>query len=206
VAAVLIGDLVNVTVAGTLCGQRTLNSFPYRIEIAPSDTNYDNFASALNDIVTDTGGIYDAMRGALPSNWNASAIWVQVIRPIRLRKISFPLVSGGTWGAAAQTANIQASITRVGDTANRKNVGGVRIPISGDATASVNGLLTNTMKTALMALAVVMENNIVAPATVGTLVPLIGIPKTGNITADLVDAFPQDTTRVLRRRTVGLGI
>jgi len=203
--ALLVGDIVLVTAVGNLVGQRTLTTFPFQVTAVtgiPDQTNaFDDLHAELNA----TTGILGKMRACIPSQYTMTQAWYQVIAPTRYRRYVKAVNTQGGFTGAALTANVQASITRVGEEAGRRYVGGVRIPIGTDYSSLAAGLVAAGLKTKLTDLAEVMDQNIITPVVVATYRPLVGLAPNPADSVPCFDAFPQDTVRVLRRRTVGLG-
>lgn len=199
------GDRVLVSFTGTLLGQRIINTFLYRLESVPAETDYDATMDLFFAELNDAAGMIPAWLDCLPENITNTQAWLQVIRPARLRRKIYTVVGGGG-RSIAQTSNIQASITRQGELAGRRSIGGVRIPLNDTGLDYENGVLGLAMKNALQALADEMIETLeVGPGAI-RFIPQVGTPKPPLNSFDLKDTFVQDTVRVLRRRTVGLGI
>jgi hypothetical protein len=144
---------------------------------------------------------------ALPSNWFYTDTWYQIIEPMRHRKVQqLGALGPGGSGAEALTQNVSAAITRVGDLAGRRYIGGIRIPLGTDLPAIDGGKTTAGQETLLRNLADAMKLNVITSGFVATFRPQVGVTRGGVPSVDLEDAFPQQTVRVMRRRTVGLGI
>lgn len=201
-----VNDRVLFTIVGRLCGQRTMNTFLYRVSACEADTEQSDFFTALNASMNAAGGVAQRMKGCCPANWRHVESWYQVISPVRFRKLAYPVDAAGLFASTALTPNVQASITRTGDRSGRKYIGGTRIPIGSDSFSTADGMITPELKAALTALTDSMKLNIITAGTVATYIPQLGIPKPPALSYDLYDCFAQDTTRVIRRRTVGLGI
>lgn len=201
-----VGDVCLVTVNGELCGQRTMNTFPYYASnVTGTPTDAQVFA-ALDAQFAALNGFRPRLRDCLPQNWVGLPTWYQVIKPTRYRKVYGAEFGNGAFEADALTANVQASITRYGAIANRRNIGGVRIPIPQDTTVCNDGYLSTAYKAALnlFLTQMIQVRTLTSPAV--TLVPLVGLATGGISETPLDGAVVQDTVRVIRRRTVGLGI
>lgn len=200
------GDTVLVTIVGRLCGQRTLNTFPYRVAAASGGDEQSDVFTAFHASLGAAGELRPAFRGCTPENYDLDAMWYQIIRPVRFRKYVANVGVAGLFLSTAYTGNVQASVTRVGSVAERKSVGGIRVPIGTDANSTVDGSVTNALKAQLTTLANAMKRTIITVGFVTTFIPLVGVARLPGPFRDVYDAFAQDTTRVQRRRTVGLGI
>jgi hypothetical protein len=130
----------------------------------------------------------------------------QWIHPLRYGlQFVLPAVTG-TLTPPAATQNVGASISREGDLADRHNRG--RVQIAGIPAADCNnGLISNAQQILLAAHAFLFKNRI--PVTSGGLVctfaPCIFNRADPAASAPLTQAFVMGTTRVMRRRTVGVG-
>lgn len=198
-----------VTLLGRLCGQRTMTTFQYRVGNALQDATVQDVYVALSAHFRKTDGIIDKLKVCCPLNWTLEEQWYQQVAPVRIRKLVEQLKTGAGTQFNATVPNLSASITRFGEIADRTARGGIRVPV--DAQASENGMLTFAMKGFLTALAQAMLEVVDASLTVGLLVPCIWTPikmpdKPIATLHDLYGTAVEPTSRVMRRRTVGLGI
>lgn len=201
-----VGQRLVVTFYGRLCGQRTLNTFWYQVASVPGGTSTHDAFIGLHATMGLAGGVRPAFRACTPSNYLLDQVWYQVITPVRLRKDVFAVTVNGLFDDVAHAPNLQASITRGSELASKEHIGGIRIPIGTTSQSSSEGFITSALKIKLDALALTMTQNIInASGPAATFRPLIGAAGDGAARICEV-AFAQDTTRVLRRRTVGLGI
>lgn len=205
-AALDLNDSVLMTIVGRLNGQRTMNTFWWRVTAVAGDPDEAVAFQELHSLLLTN--FFDLYLACVPTNWEGYQVWYQSIFNVRQRKIVFPFDSEGTGPGEANTANVQGSITRVGDLASRKAIGGIRIPIGTTALTTVNGYISPAQKTAMeeFAAAMVPTRTTAAPAV--TYTPMVGAPDPLNPVNwfQVVATQVQETTRVLRRRTVGLGI
>ena len=200
-----VGDTVMITFNGNLCAQRTMNTFYYRCSAVPNGTDMEDAFISINATLGLAGGLRFAQLGATPSNYTLTQTWIQTIFPVRYRKVVFAQNQNGQYADTALTANVQAAITRAGSLANRESIGGVRIPIGSGIQSTDNGFIASALKVKLDALALAINQNIItAVGPILTLIPLVGAAHDGN-QRDCAFAFTQDTTRVIRRRTVRVG-
>lgn len=205
-AALDLGDSVLVTVNGRLNEQRTMNTFWFRVTaIADAPDESIAFAALFLQLVG-AGGLLEDYLACVPTNWAAEAVWFQSITPVRQRKVSFPWDAIGGGPSSALTSNVQASITRVGDAARRDAIGGIRIPIGTGVGSITNGRLMAGQKTVLQDLADSMTQIVTTIGPNVEYTPIVGKPNNAGNYWNVVDTTVQETARVLRRRTVGLGI
>jgi len=205
-AILSVGDIVMVSIVGSLNNQRTMNTFPYRVSAVTGTPTIQSAANALKNSLTAGGGLVPAYIGCTPSNMLINDLWIQVIRPARFRKEVFAINSAGDSGIAANTSNVAATISRQGELALRRAQGCIHVPLGTTSDAFEDGVLTPSQKALLDTLASKMNLNIITTGTVVTYIPLIGLPPFGNPTVDTYATGTQTTVRVVRRRTVGLGI
>jgi len=205
-APVEIDSTVMLTVVGDLCGQTTMNTFPYQvIQITGAAPNQQPAFIAFYNALRAGGRLLADYQAAMPPNWTHRQSWFQQIRSVRYRKVVITENWSGTFNDEdAVTANVQASITRFGSLANRHEVGGIRVPAGTGTTYHINGLLGVDYKAALSDVADEMSRDVTALAVIYR--PLVGLNKPPYPLTWCEGAFVQDTTRVIRRRTVGLGI
>jgi hypothetical protein len=198
-------DKVLVTVASTLCGQRVLNTFRYRVSAATPGTGQDVALTALVAQLRLSGGWITRLKNAYPENLTVDAIWAQVYAPIRYRKYVTIINDNGNYAAEAATANQAAVITRFSEVARRDGISNMHVPVAGTPDVMQGGFLTNTFKTLLGLAGLAMTLNIITPAPAVTFIPVVndtGLPFAGDVAGYEIG----DTARIMRRRTVGLGI
>lgn len=204
-----VGSNVLVTFEGRLAGQITLSTFWYNIASLGSAANLSQFYNDVNDQVQDADGLADKFALCCPADWAFLRVWVQVIYPIRYAAAKF--VNGDIGGdGEALAANHAAVILRRGDLANRKNVSTLHVPLAVVAENVEDGILKpGGVKVKLVDLAVALLQPIsLAGSTPGRMDPIVTNPRNGTPPTEalLTQAAVMDTARVMRRRTVGLGI
>lgn len=200
-----VGDQVVVTVVGDYLGQVTMNTYPFIVSSVLVGTTQADAFSALNISLDAAGSLFSRQRGCAPQNWTLVEAWIQTIRPTRYRKFIFANGGIGTFvDQDGLTANLQASIERYADVTGKHDQGAVRIPIGTDPTSILNGSVTPALKTALLALATQMELNQVTGGC--TFLPITGVVSSNWAPLRVIGTSVKNTVRVIRRRTVGLGI
>jgi len=200
------GDRVLVTIVGQYLGQTTMNTYPYVVDTAPVvPVPYATAMAALNTALDAGDTLANTQRGCCPQNWIHVSTWCQVIYPTRLRKFAFAHDGPGLFAETDSfTANLQASIERYSEETGRREQGAVRIPIGTDVTCIEDGSVTPELFTALVLHSVQMKT----PLTVSgySLVPLVGVGKPIESSLKVFGCEAKRTVRVIRRRTLGLGI
>lgn len=210
-AAAAINQVYLVTVNGLLHGQRTMSSFYYQLFGIPAgaptvEQAYDD----LNTQMSVAADVFADYRAIAPTNWTFTESWVQCVRPQRYRKKVYVKNQAGLGPNASSVTNVSVSITREGELASRNRLGGIRIPLSPlDVTA---GIVNAGPLAAANALATDLLTGYGAPGqfqwTPGFLSTILQNPPllpTFEFTPNFA-VFAQPTARVVRRRTVGVGI
>jgi len=202
-------DTLLITLVSRYCGQICMNTYVYRCLVVSGNPPAVAGMNKLLDFIDGGSNLRSTLAGCMPQNCTIYNMWGQVIRPTRLRAIKRTIDSSGLFTETdGLTANVQASIERYGETANRRSVGAIRVPIGTDDSCFDDGELTPAMKTALEAHAATMDDTFVISDTGWQFraIPAVGLPKLDLDLIDCVGTLVQDTTRVIRRRTVRVGI
>lgn len=205
------GDLVQLTFVSRWNAQVIMLTTHYKCRTPPSGSqSTGQTLQGLIDYVDPAGAnsLGDVYLKCLPENLILREIWAQKIYPTREVKQSKAVSYTGLWPTAeASTGNIGAVITLRTDKAGRSQVGNKHIgPLPQDA--YTNGQISGA---AIIAMEVLGEALVNALNTAGSgqYDPAI-YHRAGDGAAqksDLIASFViQTTARVMRRRTVGLGI
>jgi hypothetical protein len=200
-----VGAVIEASIRGEIYGQTVLNIWHYRVStpsniVAISDevTTFRNSWS-----VQGVGSFFNRYLACVPSTMVVTRITAQAISPLRYVRQAQVTSLAGTGNFSAVT-NLQGSITFQTIFAGRGQIGGKRIPI-GDQDA-LAGKLSGDARDRFLDFA----TNCIAPVTAsqgnGVYVPVIYRRNVqGGISERINAAIVQDTIRVMRRRTVGLG-
>jgi len=207
-AAAATGQVYQVTFVGTRCLQRIMNTFHYVVEnVAVGGNTVEQVYDILVAHFEDAGSLIELFLNCCPTNYTLEEMWVQAVGPTQryVKRVEAEGASG-EFGFTAETANVSAVITRTTEKSGRSQVSALHIPIGADANWLTNGLLDATLLTPLLALAADIPTQIgTVPAT--TLDPVIYHgPVPAAVPDDIITATPRQTARVMRRRTVGVGI
>jgi len=200
-----IGQLILITNVGEYLGQTTMNTYPHIVTAAAAGVDSEAFFASLDGVFTGGGKLFEQQREWAPQNWESMQHWYQIITPTRFRKVVFAGDGIGMFNAVdSGTANVQAAITRHGELAEKRAIGGVRIPIGSTDDSILSGKCTPALQEQLALLATQMHQT---TTTLGvTIKPVVGMPDATHGAEICVGAFHHDQVRVLRRRTLGLGI
>jgi len=201
---VSVGDRYLVSFVGSLAGQRILSTFWYTnsslVGFPTADAFYDEIFAKI-DQNTELRGFY---QGVCPSNYTMEQVWIQKVDPSRVAKKVYTVSYPGQLADASQNPNVAATIERRGAVANRHNVGSLHVP--GPTTVMyVDG---GTWKAAYKTLLDGLGGKMIEALTLGSGSIIEPILRYGPGTLQFTfisTFFSQPTTRVMRRRTVGVG-
>lgn len=201
----LVGDIVRVTIVGSLFQQTIMTVLDYKVTVSSLDT-IRVVANALDAQFDAANDLYDSYRAVTPPEYTHTFTWIQTIRPVRYTKSIFAVDSPGTNATPTKVSNVAAVITKRSESATRRGLGSVHMPIAPTAGGVTNGQIVAPMKTLLNTLGdkIVLDRTVLAGLT--TMVPVIVNSAFAFPPIEYKDYITQATSRVMRRRTVGLGI
>lgn len=199
------GSIIQVVIKTILFEQTCLNVLHYKYEDTVDADDYKAHMNLMWATFIQPAGLMDDFLACLSIDGVVQEVQLQPIYPSRLTPVrKVPDAPSGTNPNPTMPANVAAVITKASDNATRKGRGAFHMPAV-PTLAVAEGRLTGDYMLLLNALA----EELIQPAVEG-----LG----GNTTAvlwdrelplaveKLTDAFGQPTARVMRRRTVGLGI
>lgn len=195
-----------VTFYGTCHGQRILNTFHYRINAMSGTPTVEDVANAMYTEMTDTGKLVEDFLAVMPQNYTLSQVWIQQLTALRSAKQIYANGTIGSLAVDAVTANVATVITRRGAGGTRRDVGSLHLLVPPTSTYLVDGEITSTYATAVAPLVTQVQQAITVLSGGVSFGPVLYHPgQTPNYTP-IDAAFIQDSARVMRRRTLGLGI
>lgn len=205
-----VNDIYLITFQGRLSNQVIMSTFWYKMtQLGPEATVLDVYQT-LRTQTTAGGALQAKLLNALPVSYGLEQVWFQKIYPTRIMKGVYIDNSVGAFAAPADTANLAAVIERRAEKADRRSVSTLHVPLPNANTIGSEGIITDALyKNALDALALQMVQEIVgAGAVPSKFRPIVFNPRALQILTDreIVQCTTQTTIRVMRRRTVGLGI
>lgn len=207
---VALGEIWELRLHGSLAGQSIITVQHLRVSaITPPVTNT-ALNIALQAYTKAAGGFGFTALPALPDSWSGLSVQSQRVFPLTERSAN----SSSTWnvvGAApgADTANVAQVVTRRTERAGRSEVSTGHLPCPTTADAIIAGELTVAQKALLTQWLGAQYTTVTLLAGSVSLEPVIwhrGIPPEGRFYSIITSAVIQPTVRVMRRRTVGLGI
>lgn len=202
-----VGGVIEVTVEGKIFGQTTMNVFHYTPLQASTLPDHRQEMTAF--LTAHWGGAGGTISGALmqccPEDWISTLVTAQPIRPTRMIRVS---ITGGTAGGSglANVTNLQASVTFRADRAARDAIGAKRICMADNQ--AQDGNLTVGYKGVVDTFAVIARTNLAVALGNALYMPVIFHRNADpGFTWDrIVESVVQPQARVIRRRTVGVGI
>jgi hypothetical protein len=199
-----------LTFVGRLNGQTVLNTFWYDLFTVGPAASVEAVYDVIDAQVFAGGGLQQKFLAVCPDNYTLEQKWIQLIWPTRIMKRVLASNTAGTWLNGADTPNLASVITRRAEIADKHSVSTLHIPLPDPAVILTEGVITNApYLAALQALAAEMKDDLVGPgAPATTLRPVIFNPaqEAPPSTRYIVQTVVNTTSRVMRRRTVGLGI
>jgi hypothetical protein len=197
-------SICELSFEGLLDGQQTISTFHYRVNDATSVTDG---AAVLAEFISATrvaGKLFPSYQAICSDQLTNLQIWAQLVYPVRFRYTTDGTPSeSGAQDLLAFPPNVQASITRAAEKAGRKYVSHLSVP-SVPITAIESGMLSVAYMDDMQPLVAAITEPYVLAGGV-TFTPVIYHRNQNPSFDDLVLAFVQPTSRVIRRRTVGLG-
>lgn len=209
---VLMGDICEVTIWGTLCGQRVLNVLHYQAgnDSAPA---LDVAMQDLLDELQNIGKLKDKFLAAAAQNYDMNEIVAQIIHPVRWARFPSPVGEPGAIADDALTADLAAVIEKSGFFAasNRAaklglgKTGGLHFaPVPAEKMSE--GILDQVyLETELNDLGAEVVN-IVTTASMEWIPGIFSATADPKVFTATNRHSEKNTVRVMRRRTVGVGI
>lgn len=204
-----LGDIMQLTYEGRLCGQQVMTRYDYRIDaIAGVPEPLGDFWAALSAIVnTAVTGLFPKYRAAMPTNWSEFAQIYQRIYPTRSPAATTTQVAIGAL-APSQAPNTCSAIVKYTDFVGRRGRGSWRMPTPDIGAVATNGIF-NAPYVALLAAvagAGITPHTFLVNTSTYTITPvLVHGPNIVPVATALVGFGVKTTTRVQQRRTVGVG-
>jgi len=207
--AVSIGDVLEVALVGDVNSQRVMTVLHYRVAVAPTEQDalvmQDDFSNLISQ-----GELYDietAYLACMGTNYTLKQRRVQWVYPIRYRASVLTPELPGTANGQCEAQNLAMVITKRTNFAGRRHIGSVHVP-GIIASFYDNGLIATAGGTAAQGLIDVLEDQVAEDGGDGIFEPCIWHRgQQGALASNLITNWTyQSTLRVMRRRTVGLGI
>ena len=202
------GDILQFSTRATYQGQRIINTWLFQVDqFEVDDLDYEDFCNAALLDMKITDGFLDRVRNVSNLGMTYEEIRLQKIYPIRERAVVNAEALVGLVTGAGAPANVAAVITKQGDGSGRWAQGSWHQSAVPATFLLATGLLNpdylEDLRDALLELL-----NIGSPTGFdGSTLQSVLWNKTVPARATPITALvQQNTSRVMRRRTVGLGI
>lgn len=195
------GDVIEIIFRGRLLGQRIMTTYHYKYRGATVTDGVQAMANILSDI--EGGMLFETYSAACPTNYIVEFVSGQVIHPVRMFRQDHAIGTPGLRGTAI-TANVASVITRKTTVGTRKGRGNIHIPNTALAADVTGGMISPGLGALLESHAVEMLANIPDFDT-GELFPILYNRSDPNASRELASCNVQATSRVMRRRTIGVG-
>jgi len=199
--AVPVGAILEATIRGSLASQTTLSLFHYML----NDTAIPDgaaFLTTFNTAFNIAGGVVDKYRLCCCEDFTLNEVRYQWIYPTRFRSVSFaPFIGTGSIVDQSAPPNVAQVVTKRADVASRRGIGTLHVPSVPNAQIA-DGKLLGGQLTRLSALGTALSAALVT-ARMDPVLLRRDLPAASPI---ITSTVAQETVRVERRRTVGLGI
>jgi len=169
----------------------------------------DDLAEYLhNEVFGGAGGIVDKMKGMNVDTWEVQGVKMQWIYPVRYTATFTNDTAGsGTIVDIPLPQNVASTMTKKAVIAGRSSIGSLHFAGLANESAD-NGFLTPARIVAMTSIG----NDLIVPLDTGVipnttlLRPVIYHKALPDLSQPFTDFIVQPTVRVMRRRTVGLGV
>lgn len=205
-AGLNVGDVVALSYQGLILGQRTINTLHYVVQISSTNTSVLPALTSLASAFS-TGAVSPTLPllAAMPQNWTLTHIRAQRVSPTRSAFVDYADGRPGQLVTDAESTNVNATITKRTISGTRPGIGSFHapaIPVDGFAF----GLLTAAYKILTETYAIRFINVFIDPVDNTQLQPIVFHKAVPSASFPIVSITVQNTLRVMRRRTVGVGI
>jgi len=209
IAPIAANDIVQVVIESQVQNQTILNVLHYKAETNFSPKTYfealDELCQKLSDNVVPS--LVKAMLNAMAGNCEVRNIRAQRVAPVRSVYVNTSIGQPGVLTPTNTLSNVGGTITKQTDLAGRGRTGSFHMA-GLPAADFAAGSLTVAAVGRLIDIGEFIQSNIlnVGGAIIwrpGTYSPNAAA---GSQFHELVNVFPQTTARVMRRRTLGVGI
>lgn len=203
-----INDVVQVSFRGTLFGQKMLTILHYSVNVVGTGTVESQLQELANALTIDNAGVnlVTDYLAAIGPSFSLDTIRCQRVDPTRsVYQVSTANLNG-TFATDCTTANIAASLLKRTATPGRRGLGRVQLP-GVPAAAYTGGNLTNAyLTTELSNLCQDLMAGLTTPVSAVSMQPCIFNPgAAGSHFSPIVTVTPQETVRVMHRRTLFVG-
>jgi len=203
-----LGDVVQVSLKGSLFGQRILNILHYSVSVVGTGTEYDQLSRLSSDIALGAAAtdILTPFLSAIAPQYTLEEIRCQRVYPTRTVYAKTSVTIFGAYATGTELTNVAVSLEKRTLAPGRMGIG--RLQLAGIPTAVIdNGEVTAGYQAGeLAALAAILIQTITTTGPVVTFSPCLFNPTAPvNKFEPIFSIIPQSTIRVMRRRTLRIG-
>lgn len=203
------GAILEVTLVGDLNGSTSLNILHYRAEGVTGSPDFTSQAQEFFDSLNALGGLLERYKDCISDDWFSREVRLQLISPVRYSYQTFLWTGTGTEAQPALPPNDSIMLIKRNVLTGRRNRGSLHLP-GVPVTFVAEGRITTAASLVVNNLGDVMVEAITGVATppnpAHLFVPVIFNKDNPIVSPRFDSATAQFTSRVMRRRTVGLGI
>ena len=202
------GDIIQYTLRARYMGQTILNTWMFRVtQFEPAGVDYEDSLEAVMMGFNEPAGLIEDLQALTVNTYSFIEHRMQRVYPTRNRAVTIGISEAGGLSPPGVQVNTAAVVTKLGNTAGRFAVGSWHQTGFPATDFLQTGLVETTIKEALVLALEPLANVILVPGFTGTsLQPILWSYKVPARVTPIQDIVGQDTVRVMRRRTVGLGI
>ncbi len=201
---IINGSIVEITFEGLLDGQQTMSLYHYKLTGTSGVTDGAAVLQLFIGQLREAGGLFPTYQDMCSDALTELQIYAQLVFPVRYRYTTDGQPSeSGSVDSLAFPPNVQASITRAAEKSGRQYISHLSVPAI-PILAIESGMMTAGFKEDMQAHC----DQVVTPIVLiggAEAQPVIWHRHAIPTDDPIVLAFPQNTSRVIRRRTVGLG-
>jgi len=204
--AIPIGSILEVQIETRANEQRCLNILHYRVTTEGSGTGIQAEVEDFLDGVESVSGIIGSYRALMSTEATMWSISGQLIRNDRYARIVHPIDDPGELSGNCTAQNVSAVITKRTELSGRWAVGSFHAACLPES-AYLAGKLKNATLILAQELADDIAETVTGPVRGGVYRPVVLHPQADHGGSTFISGCQaQETLRVVRRRTVGLGI
>lgn len=211
-------SVCQLTIRSTLFSQTVMNIFHYRLDLAGGVVAAGSaFLSDFNDALQAGGGMFETYINCMPAQVTNIVADLQWVDPDRFVKRTFVVNPLGGFSHVPTTANLASVLELRANIADKRSIGSKHLPGLG-GTAVAGGIVQAALLAQIEEFA--DQCPLSVPVGVRTMRPIIfgrARPSYTNRHGVVIPAIPKsyrevasyvihNTARVMRRRTVGVGI
>jgi hypothetical protein len=205
-AGLNVGDIVSVTFGGTLFSQRVMNVLHYRVSISSDSPSYveasRRVAFAMQQGMVSPGL---TMLAAQAPEYVLDWVRVQKVNAARERYVQYSVGNPGTYAGVCTSPNVSAVLLKKSESVSRRGLGTFHLP-GLPQEGYVGGYLTPAYQEKMNAIGATLLNPVTPVNDAVTVQPVIWTPADGLVYYPITATTLITTLRIMRRRTVGLGI